>query len=159
IFKAVVRYPGTEEERAILRAHDHGQPSANIATLEPFDRGTLDACRTEVDAVKVEDSVLDYVGRIAAESRRSRDLILRASPRAAERGLRRPRARGARVGDHARGQRLPRDARAGNAVCRAYRRAAALDRGGESGPAPPSEPAAAPRARDAAGHGAAVLRR
>ena len=48
IFKAVVRYPGTEEERAILRAHDHGQPSANIATLEPFDRGTLDACRTEL---------------------------------------------------------------------------------------------------------------
>src|SRR5438094_374283 len=83
IFKAVVRYPGTEEERAILRAHDHGQPSANIATLEPFDRGTLDACRTEVDAVKVEDSVLDYVGRIAAESRRSPDLILGASPRAA----------------------------------------------------------------------------
>jgi len=98
IFKAVVRYPGTEEERAILRAHDHGQPSANIATLEPFDRGTLDACRTEVDAVKVEDSVLDYVGRIAAESRRSPDLILGASPRAAVHLLRAAKAEAATAG-------------------------------------------------------------
>jgi len=98
IFKAVVRYPGTEEERAILRAHDHGQPSANIATLEPFDRGTLDACRTEVDAVKVEDSVLDYVGRIAAESRRSPDLILAASPRAAVHLLRAAKAEAATAG-------------------------------------------------------------
>jgi MoxR-like ATPase len=83
IFKAVVRYPATEEERAILRAHDRGQPSANIASLEPFAAGTLEACRAEVEAVTVEDSVLDYVGRIAAESRRSPDLILGASPRAA----------------------------------------------------------------------------
>jgi len=98
IFKAVVRYPGTEEERAILRAHDHGQPSANIATLEPFDRGTLDACRSEVDAVKVEDSVLDYVGRIAAESRRSPDLILGASPRAAVHLLRAAKAEAATAG-------------------------------------------------------------
>ena len=98
IFKAVVRYPGTEEERAILRAHDHGQPSANIATLEPFDRGTLDACRAEVDAVKVEDSVLDYVGRIAAESRRSPDLILGASPRAAVHLLRAAKAEAATAG-------------------------------------------------------------
>ena len=45
--------------------------------------GTLEACRAEVDAVTVEDSVLDYVGRIAAESRKSPDLILGASPRAA----------------------------------------------------------------------------
>ncbi len=83
LFKAVVRYPATEEERAILRAHDKGQPAANIALLEPFQGGTLAACRAEVEAVTVEDSVLDYVGRIAAESRKSPDLILGASPRAA----------------------------------------------------------------------------
>jgi MoxR-like ATPase len=98
IFKALVRYPATEEERAILRAHDHGQPSANIAGLEPFERGTLEACRTEVDAVKVEDSVLDYVGRIAAESRRSPDLILGASPRAAVHLLRAAKAEAATAG-------------------------------------------------------------
>ena len=83
LFKAVVRYPATEQERAILRAHDRGQPLAEVATLAPFPAGTIDACRAEVEAVTVEDSVLDYVVRIAEESRRSSDLLLGASPRAA----------------------------------------------------------------------------
>ena len=83
IFKALMRYPAATEERAILRAHDHGQPVANIASLEAFPSGTLEACRDEVNAVRVEDSILDYVARIAEESRRSPDLILGASPRAA----------------------------------------------------------------------------
>ncbi|HKW77785.1 MAG TPA: MoxR family ATPase [Candidatus Limnocylindria bacterium] len=82
LFKAVVRYPEATEERAILRAHDRGQPAAQVATLEPFPAGTIDACAAEVDAVTVEDSVLDYVVRIVEESRKSADLILGASPRA-----------------------------------------------------------------------------
>ncbi len=82
LFKALVRYPEGTEERTILRAHDKGQPLANVATLEPFPAGTIDACAREVDAVTVEDSVLDYVVRIVEESRRSPDLILGASPRA-----------------------------------------------------------------------------
>ena len=82
LFKAVVRYPEATEERAILRAHDRGQPAAQVATLEPFPAGTIDACAAEVDAVTVEDSVLDYAVRIVEESRKSADLILGASPRA-----------------------------------------------------------------------------
>ena len=66
-----------------MRAHDRGQPSARIGDVEPFAHGTLEECRAEVENVTVEDSVLDYVVRIAAESRRSPDLILGASPRAA----------------------------------------------------------------------------
>ena len=83
VFKAIVRYPAAEEERAILRAHDRGQPAAKIGEIDPFAQGTLEECRGEVERVTVEDSVLDYVVRIAAESRRSPDLILGASPRAA----------------------------------------------------------------------------
>jgi MoxR-like ATPase len=83
LFKALMRYPPADEERAILRAHDHGQPSGNIPQLEPLAGDTLGRCRAEVDAVTVEDSVLDYVVRIAAASRTSTDLILGASPRAA----------------------------------------------------------------------------
>src|SRR5205085_6522019 len=71
VFKAIVRYPGADDERAILRAHDRGQPSARIGDVETFARGTLEECRAEVENVTVEDSVLDYVVRIAAESRRS----------------------------------------------------------------------------------------
>ena len=82
LFKAIVRYPEATEERAILRAHDRGQPLAQVAALEAFPAGTIDACASEVEAVTVEDSVLDYVVRIVAETRRSTDLILGASPRA-----------------------------------------------------------------------------
>ena len=82
LFKAIVRYPATGEEREILRAHDKGQPAAQVNTLEPFPAGTLDECAAEVERVTVEDSVLDYVVRIVEESRKSQDLILGASPRA-----------------------------------------------------------------------------
>ena len=82
LFKSLVRYPEAAQERAILRAHDKGQPLALVDTLESFAAGTLDACTKEVDAVTVEDSVLDYVVRIVEESRKSSDLVLGASPRA-----------------------------------------------------------------------------
>jgi MoxR-like ATPase len=83
LFKAVVRYPEAAEEKAILRAHDRGQPLADIASLEPLPEGALTASREEVVAVTVEDSVLDYIVRIAEESRRSADVLLGASPRGA----------------------------------------------------------------------------
>jgi MoxR-like ATPase len=82
LFKAIVRYPEGAEERQILRAHDKGQPSLQVANLRPFAAGTIEACAAEVEAVTVEDSVLDYVVRIVEESRKSGDLILGASPRA-----------------------------------------------------------------------------
>ncbi len=82
LFKAIVRYPEATEERAILRAHDKGQPLSQVASLVPFPAGTLEACAAEVESVTVEDSVLDYVVRIVEESRRSGDVMLGASPRA-----------------------------------------------------------------------------
>ena len=82
LFKAVVRYPEPEQERAILRAHDNRAPLDELARIEPLEPDALAASRSEADAVTVEDSVLDYVVRIVAESRRSADLLLGASPRA-----------------------------------------------------------------------------
>jgi MoxR-like ATPase len=82
LFKAVVRYPEPSEEQAILRAHDKGQPLAQVATLEPLPARAIDEAAAEVDRVTVEDSVLEYVARIVEESRRSPDLLLGASPRA-----------------------------------------------------------------------------
>ena len=83
LFKSLTRYPEHEEERAILRAHDRGRPVSEIASLEALPQGWLAALRDETNAVTVEDSVLDYVIRIAAETRRSPDVLLGASPRAA----------------------------------------------------------------------------
>ncbi len=82
LFKALVRYPDADDEKAILRAHDRGVPLAQVASLEPFPQGTLADARREIDAVTVEESVLDYVVRIVEESRRSADVLLGASPRA-----------------------------------------------------------------------------
>jgi len=93
LFKAVMRYPEGTEERDILRAHDQGQPLAAVRGLAPLPSGALVDARAEVDRVTVEDSVLDYVVRIVAETRRSPDLLLGASPRG-----RAPAARGEGVG-------------------------------------------------------------
>ena len=83
LFKAVVRYPEPTEEVAILRAHDKGQPLADVAGLAPLDPGALPSARSEIGAVTVEGSVLEYIVRVVGESRRSADLLLGASPRAA----------------------------------------------------------------------------
>ena len=82
LFKAVMRYPESGEEQAILRAHDHGQPLVEVRGLSQLPPSTLADARAEVDRVTVEDSVVDYVVRIVAETRRSPDLLLGASPRA-----------------------------------------------------------------------------
>ena len=82
LFKAVMGYPAPDEEHAILRAHDKGQPLAEVAGLPQLPAGALADARAEVDRVTVEDSVLDYVVRIVAETRKSPDLLLGASPRA-----------------------------------------------------------------------------
>jgi MoxR-like ATPase len=82
LFKAVMRYPEPGEEHAILRAHDKGQPLAEVGGLTRLPPPALADARAEVDRVTVEDSVVDYVVRIVAETRKSPDLLLGASPRA-----------------------------------------------------------------------------
>jgi MoxR-like ATPase len=82
LFKAVMRYPEPAEEHAILRAHDKGQPLAEVGGLAQLPTSALTDARAEVDRVTVEDSVVDYVVRIVAETRKSPDLLLGASPRA-----------------------------------------------------------------------------
>ena len=83
LFKAVVRYPEPAEEVAILRAHDKGLPLAQVATLVPLEAGALRDARAEIDAVTVEGSIFEYIVRVVGESRRSPDVLLGASPRAA----------------------------------------------------------------------------
>ena len=83
LFKAVVRYPEPSEEITILRAHSAGLPLADVASLTPLDPSALRDARTEVEAVTVESSIFEYIVRVAGESRRSPDVLLGASPRAA----------------------------------------------------------------------------
>ncbi len=82
LFKALVRYPDAEQERAILRAHDRRVPLDEVERLEPLAPGALASARAEVDAVTVADPVLDYITHIVEATRSSPDIMLGASPRA-----------------------------------------------------------------------------
>jgi MoxR-like ATPase len=82
LFKAIVAYPQSPEEAAILRRHDKGRPEDVVGTLEPLAPTDLVSSRDEIEGVTVEDSVVGYIVRIVEETRRSGDLVLGASPRA-----------------------------------------------------------------------------
>jgi MoxR-like ATPase len=86
LFKLLVGYPSHDEGMAILRNYQAGfnprhLSSAGVQTIA--NEAALKAAREEVATVKVTDAVLDYIERIVEESRRSPDLSLGGSPRAA----------------------------------------------------------------------------
>jgi MoxR-like ATPase len=86
LFKVVVEYPSQEEGMQVLRNFQAGFSPRKLAqsgigaVAGPEE---IRAARAEVARVQVADPVLDYIGRIVEESRRSPDLSLGGSPRAA----------------------------------------------------------------------------
>jgi MoxR-like ATPase len=85
LFKVLIDYPPAEAETEVLRRYHAGFDAHDLAAaglqtvITPAD---IARCRAEIGAVTVEPGILEYVTRIAAESRRSPDLILGGSPRA-----------------------------------------------------------------------------
>jgi len=85
LFKVWVGYPPAGAETEVLRRYHHGFDAHDLAAaglqavIAPAD---IARCRAEIAAVTVEPGILDYITRIALESRRSPDLILGGSPRA-----------------------------------------------------------------------------
>ncbi len=99
LFKALVRYPSSEEETAILRLHGGGEDARDrLASLERLPDGALEDARREVDATTVADGVVAYIVGIVEASRRSPDLHLGASPRAGVHLLRAAKANAALEG-------------------------------------------------------------
>ncbi len=86
LFKVVVPYPSESAEVEIVRRYHHGfdahhlESSGLQAVIKPAD---LPAVHAEIQAVTVEDGILAYITQIAGATRRSPDLILGGSPRAA----------------------------------------------------------------------------
>jgi MoxR-like ATPase len=73
-------YPTPDEERRIVRGQD---TAAALDRLQPaLDGAAVIRLQEEVRAVRVDDSVMDYVLRLTTETRRSPSLSLGASPRA-----------------------------------------------------------------------------
>ncbi|NOX61059.1 MAG: MoxR family ATPase [Chloroflexi bacterium] len=85
MFKILVDYPPHEVEREVLLRYHRGfdARALDISGIQSvISPAELPAIRDEIRSVTVEDGVLDYIIKIAAASRRSRDLLLGGSPRA-----------------------------------------------------------------------------
>jgi len=86
LFKVLVEYPTHEEGLQVLRNYQAGFNPRKLmgSGIEPVaNPDALKEARKEIATVKVTDEVLDYIQRIVDESRRSPDLSLGGSPRAA----------------------------------------------------------------------------
>jgi MoxR-like ATPase len=86
LFKVVVEYPTREEGLQLLHNYQAGFSARKLAQsgiVPVAGEAELKAARQEVAGVQVTDAVLDYIQRVVEESRRSPDLSLGGSPRAA----------------------------------------------------------------------------
>jgi MoxR-like ATPase len=85
LFKVLVHYPDLQAETEILRHYQHGFDPRQLAAAGVAPVATPDdlaAAWTELEAVRADDALLDYIARLAEASRRSPDLLLGGSPRA-----------------------------------------------------------------------------
>lgn len=78
LIRLLIGYPSASDERGILRRFTQGRPTP-AAVLTPE---AIRGMQALVDQVHVEDSVLDFVVRLATYTREHARLFLGASPRA-----------------------------------------------------------------------------
>jgi MoxR-like ATPase len=84
MLKIVIGYPQIDAEKVMLQNWQNGRYGRKGPRIEPVTNAEeIAACRRELDAIKVEDSVLSYLLEIVQKSRHTSDLQLGASPRAA----------------------------------------------------------------------------
>jgi MoxR-like ATPase len=85
LLKTMVSYPNESEERHILELHlaASGAPLLDAASIEPIPAGLLAAARHEVQAIRIEPELLNYILALVRRTREWPTLTLGASPRAA----------------------------------------------------------------------------
>jgi len=86
LFKVLVPYSELETEIEVLRRYHHGFDAHNLAAtgLQPVLPATgVGQMREMITKVIVEEGILTYIAQVAAASRRSPDIMLGASTRAA----------------------------------------------------------------------------
>ena len=85
LLKVSIQYPPEDHERSILRRYDQGfnphdiEAAGITAVVGREDRQRI---RQEIDGIRVEDGVLNYIISIVRASRKHRSIALGASPRA-----------------------------------------------------------------------------
>jgi MoxR-like ATPase len=84
LMKIVIGYPQGDAEKQMLRNWQSGHYSRNAAPLAAVcSEDEILVCRRHLSAIKVEESVMDYLIELVHKSRTVSDLQLGASPRAA----------------------------------------------------------------------------
>ncbi len=86
LFKVVVGYPNEEQEKEILRRYHTGFDAHHLdrSGIQPvISAADLPVIRDAIRAVTVEEGIMGYIIQLANATRRSPDLILGGSPRAA----------------------------------------------------------------------------
>jgi MoxR-like ATPase len=86
LLKVTMTYPSPEEEIDILRRHHGGFNVLDLDALgvsEVLNSERVAELRKQVEAVRVEDDLFGYVQKVILETRRSPNVVLGASPRAA----------------------------------------------------------------------------
>ena len=83
LFKIDVRYPDLADERAILRRFRSDFRHGVEDELRPVaTRDDIVAARRAVEAIHIEDSLIDYIADLTVATRRDPGMFLAASPRA-----------------------------------------------------------------------------
>jgi MoxR-like ATPase len=86
LFKLLVGYPSAEQEQVVLARHDAGLDPHDLAAAGLGQAATaadLDAARSEVEALRVEDNVRAYMVTLVRATRQSPSLTLGVSTRGA----------------------------------------------------------------------------
>ena len=84
LFKLHVPYPSADQEAQILRRHHHGMDPHDIAAagVRPVATAAdLAAARAEVEAITVEDRVIEYMVQLIRATREAPSVSLGVSPR------------------------------------------------------------------------------
>lgn len=85
LLKVVVQYPDFDAEIAVLKSHHRGfspQHLEQAGVGAVTDLNGIKQMKAEVQAVKVEDKIFDYIYTIVRATRQSNEVLVGASPRA-----------------------------------------------------------------------------
>ncbi|MEX1018958.1 MAG: MoxR family ATPase [Litorilinea sp.] len=85
MFKILVDYPSEAGEQEVLRRYHGGfdaQKLDAVGLVPVVTPAALPELLAEIQAVRVEDGIFEYITRIATATRRSADLMVGGSPRA-----------------------------------------------------------------------------
>jgi MoxR-like ATPase len=85
LLKVILDYPTPEQEVGVLRRFDQGfraQALEDAGVQKVVSADVLRAVRQEINKVRVEDKIFNYIYEIVSSTRGSHDILVGASPRA-----------------------------------------------------------------------------